>query len=221
FRSSRRSRRSRSRRSRSCRRSSPSARWSPSRGRGSCRSSSPTRTRCCSASPRSRARERGGAMNDLVLRLPTLAGEELLAFVLVAARVGGLFAFAPVFSSTLIPLRVRVVAAGALALAISPVASRQVGLPAGAGAIAAAIAKEILVGLALAFAVGIVLAAVHAGAALIDAVVGFSFAQIVDPFTSVQAAAFGQLYAMFATVVLLLTGGDRMMIAGLADSYRI
>jgi len=160
-------------------------------------------------------------MNDLVLRLPTLAGEELLAFVLVAARVGGLFAFAPVFSSTLIPLRVRVVAAGALALAISPVASRQVGLPAGAGAIAAAIAKEILVGLALAFAVGIVLAAVHAGAALIDAVVGFSFAQIVDPFTSVQAAAFGQLYAMFATVVLLLTGGDRMMIAGLADSYRI
>ncbi|MDE3026217.1 MAG: flagellar biosynthetic protein FliR, partial [Acidobacteriota bacterium] len=78
-----------------------------------------------------------------------------------------------------------------------------------------------LVGLALAFAIGIVLAAVHAGAALLDTVVGFSFAQIVDPFTSVQAAAFGQLYAMFATIVLLLTGGDRVMLMGFADSYRI
>jgi flagellar biosynthetic protein FliR len=157
----------------------------------------------------------------MTLQLPTIAGNELLAFVLVVGRVGGLFAFAPIFSSALIPVRVRAAIAAALALAIVPVASAHARLPADAGTIAAALVKEILVGLVLAFCVGIVMAAVHAGAAILDAVVGFSFAQIVDPFTHVQAAAFGQLYAMFATLVLLLTGGDQLLITGFADSYRI
>ena len=157
----------------------------------------------------------------MTLQLPQIAGNELLSFVLVAARLGGLFAFAPIFSSALIPVRVRAVICGALALAVMPVASAHTRLPGGAGAIAAGIAKEVLVGLALAFGVGIVMAAVHAGAALLDATVGFSFAQIVDPFTQVQAAAFGQLYAMFATLVLILTGGDQLLIEGFANSYRI
>jgi flagellar biosynthetic protein FliR len=155
------------------------------------------------------------------LQLPSIAGDQALAFVLVAARVGGLFAFAPIFSSALIPVRVRAVICGALALAIMPVASAHARLPGDAGAIAAGVVKEVLVGLVLAFGAGIVMAAVHAGAALLDATVGFSFAQIVDPFTQVQAAAFGQLYAMFATLVLILTGGDQLLIEGIAGSYRI
>lgn len=155
------------------------------------------------------------------LQLPQIAGTQLLGFVLVASRLGGLFAFAPIFSSQLIPVRVRAVICGAFALAVMPVASAHAKLPSDAGAIAAGVVKEILVGLALAFGVGVVMAAVHAGAALLDATVGFSFAQIVDPFTQVQAAAFGQLYAMFATLVLVLTGGDQLVIEGVASSYRI
>ncbi|MBV8259161.1 MAG: flagellar biosynthetic protein FliR [Actinobacteria bacterium] len=157
----------------------------------------------------------------MTLQLPQIAGAQLLSFVLVASRIGGMFAFAPIFSSPVIPARVRSVILLALALAISPVASAHAHLPTGAAAIAAAVVKEVLVGLVLAFGVGVLMAAVNAGAALLDAMVGFSFAQIVDPFTQVQAAAFGQLYAMFATLVLLLTGGDQLIIEGFASSYRI
>ncbi len=157
----------------------------------------------------------------MTLQLPQIAGNELLGFVLVACRLGGLFAFAPIFSSQLVPVRVRAVICGAFALAVMPVATAGAKLPVDAGGIAADVVKEIMVGLALAFGVGILMGAVNAGAALLDATVGFSFAQIVDPFTQVQAAAFGQLYAMFATLVLVLTGGDQLLIEGFASSYRI
>jgi flagellar biosynthesis protein FliR len=155
------------------------------------------------------------------MTLPEIAGEQIATFVLVLARVGGLFFFAPVFSSKLIPVRAKFIAAGAISLAITPLAAGGRAVPDDPVELAGLMVKEVIVGLAIALALGVIAAAVAAGASIIDAVGGFSFAALVDPFTNMQGSPFAQLYGVFATMVLLLSGGDHVMIQGLAKSYEM
>jgi flagellar biosynthetic protein FliR len=155
------------------------------------------------------------------VNLPSIAGADVVAFVLVLARVGGLFAFAPVFSSKMIPVRVKLLIAGGISLALTPVAVHGQKLPLDSLAVAPLVIKEALVGVAFAVAIGVLSAAVQATGSLLDTLVGFSFAALVDPINNAQAAIFGQLYALFATMVFLLTGGDQIMILGLGKSYEM
>jgi flagellar biosynthesis protein FliR len=153
--------------------------------------------------------------------LPQLASNDLVGFVLVMARVGGLFMLAPIFSSRMIPAQVKLFVAGALAFAITPIAMHGQQLPTDAIAIVGLFIKEILIGLAFAIAVGALAAAVQAAGSLLDTLVGFSFGALVDPFDNQPAAVFGQLYSIFATMVFLLTGGADIMILGIAKSYAL
>lgn len=155
------------------------------------------------------------------MQLPEIAGTSLVSFVLVLGRLGGLFVFAPVFSARMIPRPVKLTVACMLAIALMPIATG--GKPIDTGGLEAAglMLKEILVGMAIAFAIGAVAAALQAAAGLLDAMIGFSFAAIVDPITNLQNAVIGQLYAAFSAVVLVVTGGDHLIIEGLAASYRV
>jgi len=153
--------------------------------------------------------------------LPDVAGEQLVAFVLVLSRVAGVFVFAPVFSSRMIPGRVRLLVASAFAIALTPVATTGQTIPDGAFEIAALIVKETMVGLAFALVIGTVAAAVAGAGSLLDTLTGFSLGALIDPITNVQASVFGQLYSIVASMIFLLTGGDRLMILGLAKSYEL
>ena len=57
--------------------------------------------------------------------------QHVTAFILVLARVSPLFVLAPMFSSKLVPTRVRGIVAVALAIGLSPVVSKGVTLPTG------------------------------------------------------------------------------------------
>ncbi|MGI9659185.1 MAG: flagellar biosynthetic protein FliR [Gaiellaceae bacterium] len=155
------------------------------------------------------------------ITLPEIAGEQVLSFLLVVSRVGGLFVFAPIFSSNLIPRRAKAIAAGAIAIPITPVVAGGIEVPEAAYDTALLIGREMLVGLGFAFSIGVLIAAIQMGAGLIDTIVGFSFAALVDPITQVRSAVFGRLYAMFAVIVLVVAGGDHVMITGLVRSYDV
>jgi flagellar biosynthetic protein FliR len=155
------------------------------------------------------------------MTLPEIAGEQIATFVLVLARIGGLFFFAPVFSSKLIPVRAKFIAAGAISIAMTPLAEGGRAIPDDPVELAGLMVKEIIVGLGIALSLGVLAAAVAAGASLIDTVGGFAFASLVDPFTNMQGSPFSQLYGVFATMILLLSGGDHVMIQGLAKSYEM
>jgi flagellar biosynthetic protein FliR len=109
----------------------------------------------------------------------------------------------------------------AISLALTPVAMH--GHPVGqdAGDLAMLIVKELTVGLAFALPLAIVAAGVQAGATLLDTIIGFSFAATIDPINNSQSAVLAQLYSLFAVMVFLLTGGDTVMLEGLAASYRV
>lgn len=152
--------------------------------------------------------------------LPNIAATQLVGFVLVVCRVGGLFMFAPIFSGRMIPMQAKVVIAGAISFALEPIVVHGQKVPTGIDVVPL-ILKELLIGLAIALAIGIVAAGIQAGASLLDSMIGFSFAQLVDPLTDVQSAVAGQLYSMFSVLIFLMIGGDHLMIEGLVASYRL
>lgn len=148
--------------------------------------------------------------------------QHVLAFSLVLARVAPLFLLAPLFSSKAFPGRVRAVTAVALAIGISPVATQALGtgeIPGELWALAGLMAKEMLVGMAFAFGVGALFAALAAAGALLDLTIGFSLGAVVDPLSGTQSSLLSQLYAMVGVLVFIAIGGDGWVIAGLARTY--
>ena len=146
--------------------------------------------------------------------------QQVLAFFLVLARVTPLFLLAPLFSSQLLPARVRGIVAVALAVGLAPVVGRGASVPdptvAGLGGL---VAKELLVGLAFAFALGALFAAIAVAGTFLDTLIGFTYGAIVDPLTGTQSAVIQQLYGLVGVVVFIAIGGDGWVIQGLARTY--
>jgi len=156
-------------------------------------------------------------LNQLAANLPQFAGTQAVGFVLVMCRVGGLFVFAPIFSGRMIPTQAKIIIAGAISFTLMPLVT-SAGVPSGI-AVVPVMVKETVVGLAFALALGVLGAAVQFAASILDTMIGFSYAALVDPINQSPSAILGQLYSLFSVLVFIMIGGDRLMIMGLAKSY--
>jgi flagellar biosynthesis protein FliR len=147
--------------------------------------------------------------------------QRLVAFFLVLARVSPLFAIAPLFSSKLVPMRVRAVVAVGLSIGLSPVVSKGHTIDLDAFTLAGLIGKEVLIGLAFAYALAALFAAVTVAGSFLDTLVGFSFGSLVDPISGNQSSILAQLYSMVAVLIFIAIGGDTWVIQGLARTYEV
>jgi flagellar biosynthetic protein FliR len=147
-------------------------------------------------------------------------GENQVAgFMLVLGRIGPLFLLAPLFSSNLIPGRAKGLCALGLTLGIAPLALGTRDIPLDVLGYAELMLKEILVGVAFAYALAALFAAVSTAGAFIDTLIGFSYGSLVDPVTGNQSSVLTQAYTLVGVLVLIAIGGDQLMITGLARSY--
>jgi flagellar biosynthetic protein FliR len=146
---------------------------------------------------------------------------QVLALLLVLGRIAPLFAMAPLFSATMLPPRVRALCAIGLAFGLAPIVSHGTDpkVPEDALGLVSAIGGEVLVGMAFAFTVSVLFAAVSAAGALLDTSIGFSYGSLIDPITGTQASVLSHLYAMVGVLVFIAIGGDGWLIAGLARTY--
>jgi flagellar biosynthetic protein FliR len=150
-----------------------------------------------------------------------VGANQTAGFILVLARISPLFVLAPIFSSRMIPLRAKGVAAVALAIGMAPVAMQGATrtVPTDAFALAELAVKELLIGLAFAFAVAVVFNALAIAGSFLDTLVGFSFGSLVDPITGTQSPVLSQIYSLVGVMVFIAIGGDGWMIRGLAETY--
>jgi flagellar biosynthetic protein FliR len=145
----------------------------------------------------------------------------LLSLMLAMIRPGAALMAAPIFGATAIPVQVRVI----LALAV--------GVPAGTawhfngtmdsilslGGIVL-IMGEVVLGLAMGFALQIGFAvALIAGEAIGNAM-GIGFASMADPASGHSSTAIGQFLNLLAGVLFLASGGHLALIEIVTDSYR-
>jgi flagellar biosynthetic protein FliR len=144
--------------------------------------------------------------------------QQVAAFFLVLARISPLFLLAPMFSSKMINSRVKGIVAVALTVGIMPVVSRgEIDLD--VLAYAGLLVKELLVGLAFAYALHAMFAALQAAGTLLDTLIGFSFGAIVDPVTGTQSAVIQQMFSLFGVLIFVVIGGDAWVIKGMAKTF--
>ena len=156
--------------------------------------------------------------------LSAFGEHQVAGFMLVLGRISPLFILAPLFSSKLMPPRAKSVVAVALAIGIAPIAMRGAGaepgqLPTELLDLAGLMVKEILVGMAFAFALAAFFAAVSVAGTLLDTLIGFGFGALVDPVTGNSGGAINQLYALVGVAIFIAIGGDGWVIQGLARTY--
>jgi flagellar biosynthetic protein FliR len=157
-----------------------------------------------------------------VNRLIEQFGEQHTAgFVLTLGRIGPLFVLAPLFSSKLIPTRAKVIVAMALAVGLYPIALKGEDLPTDAMAMGGLMIKEILVGLAFAFALAALFAAITTAGSFLDTLIGFSFGSLVDPISNMQSGVLTQLYSLVGVAIFVAIGGDAWVVRGLASTYEM
>jgi flagellar biosynthetic protein FliR len=164
----------------------------------------------------------GPQLQNSAAQLITDFGEQrVLAFFLVLARLSPLFLLAPMFSSKMVPARVRAVIAVSLAIGLSPVVSAGMHLPTDIMGIGSLLAKELLVGSAFAYALAATFAALSVAGSFLDTTIGFSYGGLVDPVNGNQSAVLSTAYSMIGLMVFIAIGGDAWVIKGLARTYEI
>jgi flagellar biosynthesis protein FliR len=163
-------------------------------------------------------------MNQLTLNQLIHAlggGSQVTGFFLVLARVSPLFVLAPLFSSKMIPARVRGIVAVALSIGLTGVAMHGQHVPGQPLPVAGLILVNVLVGGAFAFAVAAVFTGIQAAGGLLDITSGFSFGATVDPINGNQGGVLTQFYSLVGLALFLAIGGDAWMLRGVAKTFTL
>ncbi len=153
--------------------------------------------------------------------LQELAGNQLAGFILVLARVTPLFFIAPLFSSAMIPPRVKGMIAVGISIGLTPIAMQGQHVPSDTLAVAGLVIEGMLVGLSFAFALAVLLAAVESAGSLIDVISGFSYGSLINPMNGETSAVIARFYSLFGTMVFLVIGGDAWTIRGLGRTFEL
>jgi flagellar biosynthesis protein FliR len=153
--------------------------------------------------------------------LDALAGNELAAFILVLARVAPLFLLAPLFSSALIPVRVRGIIAVGISIGLTPIAAHGQHIPSAPLKLAELVLEGSLVGLAFAFTMSLLLAGLESAGSLIDLGSGFSYGTLINPMNGESSAVISRFYSLFGTMVFLVIGGDALTLKGLSRTFQL
>jgi flagellar biosynthetic protein FliR len=157
----------------------------------------------------------------MIKLLQQFGEQHAVGFVLTLARIGPLFALAPLFSSRMVPMRGRVVIAVAIAVGLSPLALKDQKISTDAMSVAGLMLKEILIGMAFAFTIAALFAAISAAGSFLDTQIGFSFGSLIDPVNNQQSGVITQVYSLVGVMVFVVIGGDAWVIRGLAGTYDV
>lgn len=154
---------------------------------------------------------------------PTVAGilEHLLPFWMVAARVSGLFLFAPVLASQLVSRQMRILLMVMLTVAMYPavaaggIEAPPLELP----TVAMVLLAEVLVGLAIGLLATMPLVAVQIAGSIISYKLGLALAQVYNPEFDAQSEVIGQILYLMALALFVQVGGLEHMVVALMDTF--
>ena len=147
--------------------------------------------------------------------------EHVDIFVLVMVRMIGFFMMMPVLSSDSIPMTTRIGLAMASSYIIVVNQPLIIQYTDTVPAFIFLIINEFLVGFTLAYVVYLIFVVVHFAGQIIDFQIGFSMVSVFDPITQIQVPITGNLFYLIVTALFVITGGFRVFIHALLESYRI
>lgn len=155
-------------------------------------------------------------MEPLGLTLPLATVETAM---LAGVRIAAFLVIAPPFAHRAIPAQVKVMLALGLALAVTPRLEAAGGAPASTPQFIGDLVVQVVIGGGLGFLVALVFSAVQSAGNVIDLFGGFQMAAAFDPMQMTSGAQFARLYQITALVLLFVTDGYQMVLAGLVRTF--
>ena len=134
-------------------------------------------------------------------------------------RVLALFTAAPVFSMRAIPVRVRIGLAFFVALCAQAVLPAQPVIDLNGREALGAVLQQVGVGLALGFAVRLVMAAVEVAGEVVGLQMGLNFASFFDPTSNAQLSAVARFMVQIATLLFIVINGHLLVLMAVLKSF--
>jgi flagellar biosynthetic protein FliR len=147
----------------------------------------------------------------------TLPLGALQTTLLAAVRIVAFLAIAPPFNQRAVPGVLNMALALGLAFAVTP--SLDPVAADGTGAFVGALLLQAVVGAAFGFLVMLAFSAVQSAGTLIDLFGGFQMAAAFDPMSMTSGAQFQRLYQLTAVVLLFVSDGYQVVLAGLVRTF--
>lgn len=143
----------------------------------------------------------------------------LALFFFPFVRILAWVRFDPLLGNRAIPMRIRVVLALVLTVAVAPIlpAAPQVALVSGDGLMV--LLQQIAIGAVLGFSLRIVFGIVEVAGNFMGMQMGLSFATLFDPINGAQTPVASQFLVLTTTLILFSFNGHHLVIAALARSF--
>jgi flagellar biosynthetic protein FliR len=157
-------------------------------------------------------------MNGLTLTADAIGGV-LGTYLWPLFRVMGFFMAAPLIGTQLVPMRVRVMLAVAVTVALAPLLPPVPaidGISLGAGLI---VAQQLLIGTALGFFMQLLFQVFVLAGQIVAMQMGLGFASMVDPSNGVNVAILSTVYLMLVMLLFVTFDGHLVMIEILVESF--
>lgn len=143
----------------------------------------------------------------------------LAAFMFPLARLLGLFASAPLWSNRGIPVRIRLAAGLAIAMAVLPALPPMPVVATDSWHALGLLAHQALIGIAIGFTMRLFFAAVDLAGEMIGLQMGLSFAVFFSPQTGGQTSVIAEFLGLLALLVFLTLDGHLMLVSILIQTF--
>ncbi len=148
----------------------------------------------------------------------TVIQTNFVVYIMVLARVGGIFTFNPIFSRAGVPNYIKIGGSLLLALVMTAAGGIEYTLPSGLLPFSFDLVKELLVGAVLGFFVNLMLQVFSMAGEISDMQMGLSMAKSYDP-TFGNAGVTTQIYSLWFMLYFFQVGGHRSYIELFAVSF--
>jgi len=157
------------------------------------------------------------------MTFPLLNEELVFGYLLVFLRINAVLFLLPVLGDKVVPAPLKGGISFIMALVIYPVVRAQIPTAANLTTLnlIGAIVGEILIGVIIGFAIRLVFSGIQMAGEMVGFQMGFSIANVIDPYTNVQVSLIGDLLYLFAILVFLNLDGHHLVISALVQSYDI
>lgn len=135
-------------------------------------------------------------------------------------RIGGCLMVAPVFGSSHVPRRARILLALALTLAVQPTLPPVPALDFVSAEGLFTVLQQLLIGITLGFVLQIAFDALALAGQILANGMGLGFAFNMDPLRGASSPVLGQLYTLIGTLTFLALDGHIALLQLLANSFR-
>jgi len=154
----------------------------------------------------------------IVLDTPHLI-DTLVLFMLVSVRISAMLIAAPMFSTSSVSTPIRVVIAFAIAaLMLETITAPKIDILSPQGILA--IASEAVIGAAIGFIFQLAFAAIAMAGEQISAIMGMSFAAMMDPQSGTQSPIITQFMTVSMLLVFMTIEGPHILLKQLSASFQ-